>query len=187
MFGLRPPHFLVAVIVAGCLVFTAPAYGLSWLQKPPGTIVKRHQVIPLAHPSPAQVVQIAKAEQARWGGPSPLRRINCESGYRWDAVNGPYRGLLQFGPVWQSMWPGTPRRVVEVRVKHRKARAKRFTLRLDGTIKKSRGPKVRQRVIMIRRGMLPRYPSPFHGHAAIRVHQRAIAGVIPSTGWECPL
>ena len=155
--------------------------------KRPRPIRKVKRFVPWATPSPSQVSKIIVWEQRRWGGPSLAARVWCESKNRWNAVNGPYRGVLQFGPVWESMWPGTPRGVRVVkrsRVRRPKVRITRYS---DGTRKIKRLGKVWVRKTVILKGRLPKNPSPFHAWAAIRVGQRAVSGHGPSTGWSCDL
>jgi hypothetical protein len=139
---------------------------------------------PWATPTLAQVYLIAEHEAKLWGV-NIIGRILCESGGSWSASNGQYLGLLQYGPIWYSMWPGTPRRVKFTQVKKPKRPVVRHTLWSDGkwthtTIGKRR---VTRKVIRI--GMLPRNPSQLHGWAAIRNGTRAAAGVGPSTSWAC--
>ena len=158
----------------------------SFVKRPkPIRKVKRFE--PWASPSPAKVKKIIELELKRWGGPSIMRRVGCESTYRWNATNGRYRGLLQFGPIWRAMWAGTPRGVKIVR-KTKVKRAK-FRIRIysDGTRTRKRIGKVKVRKRVILKGKLPRNPSPYHAWAAIRVGQRAVSGHGMSTYWECGL
>lgn len=196
-FPIRPKHVALSLVIAGCLVFVTPAFAHhnpfapvkigSYIERPPKVKIFKRKIVPLAQPTPDQVRRIVAYEMSLWGGPNPLGRIACESGLRWNAVNGQYRGLLQFGPVWQAMWNGTPRLVRYVRERVVKVRSKKVTVYSNGRIHKRPGPLVTQRRITILSGALPADSTPFHGHAAIRVHQRAISGHGLSTGWECPL
>lgn len=142
---------------------------------------------PWSEPTPSQVIAIAASEQKRWGGPSIVGLLSCESGLSWSATNGQYSGLAQYGSIWGSMWPGTPRgvRFVENRTKVRSI--ERHTLWSDGRWTHKRIGKVKQRQKITRVGRLPRNATPFHGYAAIRVTQRAFAGVGPTTSWACGL
>lgn len=142
---------------------------------------------PWPRPTYQQVVTIAAAEQRRWGGPSLMNRILCESGGSWSATNGQYLGLLQFGPIWWSMWPGTPR---GVKLKTRKvwdAPVRRWVRWSGGRWTSKVIGRVRQTKSIIRSGRLPRNPDQTHGWAAIRVGQRAVSGDGPTTGWACGL
>ena len=129
------------------------------------TIYKRHWE-PWATPSVRQVHIILREEQRRWGGPHLGGRVACESGYRWNATNGQYRGLLQIGSIWGYLSAGMPRDVQYVTEDKRKVRG------------------VIQRLKIVRRGRIPRSATPYHGWAAARAGQRAVSGG-PTTGWEC--
>ena len=156
------------------------------ITRPPKRVTERvKDWTPWSEPTPAQVIAIAAAEQKRWGGPSIVGLLSCESGLSWSATNGQYQGLAQFGPIWHSMWPGTPRGVkfVESRVKVKPVM--RHTLWSNDRWTHKRIGKVKQRQKIIRSGRLPRNATPFHGYAAIRVTQRAFAGVGPTTSWAC--
>lgn len=148
---------------------------------------------PWAHPSPFQVKQIANWEQKKWGGPSLLRRINCESTFNWAADNGTYEGVLQFGPVWNSMWPGTPRKVRMVEIRHPRLKVVEITVFSDGSTKRKVVRRFRATRKVVKTGKLPEYKNlkypggPKHAWAAIRVGQRAVSGDGPSTSWECGL
>jgi hypothetical protein len=156
------------------------------ITRPPKRVTERvKDWSPWSEPSPAQVIAIAASEQKRWGGPSIVGLLTCESTLNWAATNGQYQGLAQFGPIWHSMWPGTPRGVkfVESRVKVKPVM--RHTLWSNDRWTHRRIGKVKQRQKIIRSGRLPRNATPFHGYAAIRVTQRAFAGVGPTTSWAC--
>jgi len=156
--------------------------------KPPKNVKKNVKFVPTGTPSVSEVYEIAASEQAKWGGPTLINRIRCESTFNWSAGNGQYQGLLQFGPIWDSMWPGTPRKVVLKNTKtvNKKIVRYRKWSHLRGWIKKPRKT-VKQKVHITKAGKLPSYPSPYHGYAAIRVGQRAVSGHGPTTGWECGL
>lgn len=142
---------------------------------------------PWSQPSVYQVEVILREEQRRWGGPWLGNRVACESGYSWSASNGQYGGLLQFGSIWYSMWPGTPRGVKYVEKRKVKLPIVRHTTWTDGTTTKTTIGKLTQRQRIIRKGKLPRNASPYHGWAAIRVGQRAVSGDGPTTSWACGL
>lgn len=140
---------------------------------------------PYAHPTSQQVVAIAASEQRLWGGPSIVGLLSCESGLSWSATNGQYQGLAQYGSIWSSMWPGTPRKVRFTDSRTKVRPIQRHTLWSDGHWTHKRIGKVRQKQKVTRIGRLPRNATPFHGYAAIRVTQRAFAGVGPTTSWSC--
>lgn len=141
---------------------------------------------PWARPSYRQVVLIANHEAGLWGV-NVMNRILCESGGRWNASNGQYLGLLQYGPIWYSMWPGTPRRVKFTQVNRPKKPVYRHTLWSDGERTRRVVKRVRVYRKVIRKGMLPKNPSQLHGWAAIRNGTRAASGHGPSTAWSCGL
>ena len=157
-------------------------------------IIRIHNWTPWAHPSIAQVKQIATLAQKRWGGPSLHARINCESGFRWYADNGTYEGVLQFGPIWNSMYPGTPRKVKFVKIKTVRLKEIQTTKYSDGKIKRKIIRRFRGKRKVIKTGKLPKPQNlkyenggAKHAWAAIRVGQRAVAGKGPTTGWGCDL
>ena len=156
--------------------------------KPPKNVKKKIKFVPTATPSTSEVYKIAALEQKRWGGPSLINRIYCESTLNWSVTNGQYRGLLQFGPIWDSMWPGTPRKVIIKSNKTIEKKVYRYRKwsHIDKWIKKPSGS-IRQKVNIVRVGKLPKYPDPYHGWAAIRVGQRAVSGDGPTTSWACGL
>lgn len=146
---------------------------------PPKKITIRRHFKPDATAAGSRLAWIAHEEQKRWGGPSLVGRMSCESGMNSRATNGTYDGALQFGPIWGSMWSGTPRGVTVRR--HRTV--KRKVLDAAG----ARVGTVRQHQTVIEHGRLPRNPSAFHAWAAVRVGQRAVSGHGPTTGWSCSL
>jgi hypothetical protein len=182
---------LLVVVLAALLVGavgTAMAAPKQHVHRPHKHLTIKRHFHPTAKPSPRQVKKIARVERQRWGGPSILGRIWCESGYRWSARNGPYRGLLQIGPWWSYVYPArTPRKVKIVRHNRRRVPVHRVTVWDSGRRTRERIGVVRQRVTSIRRGKLPKGASPYHGWAAIRVGQRAVSGDGPSAAWECGL
>lgn len=141
---------------------------------------------PWSQPTYEQVVLIANHEAGLWGV-NVMNRILCESGGRWDASNGQYLGLLQYGPIWYSMWPGTPRRVDFTQVRRPRKPVLRWTRWSDGrwTSKVIRKVRVTRKVRRV--GRLPRNPSQLHGWAAIRNGTRAASGHGPTTSWACGL
>lgn len=149
--------------------------------------VRHKRYHPPKAPSYRQVVWMANLEQRRWGGPSLLNRIQCESGGYWAASNGQYQGLLQFGPIWWSMWPGTPRGVRFTTRERRTYPVLRIQVWSDGKRVRQQIGKRRQLLITKYKGKLARNSTPLDAHAAIRVGQRAVSGDGPTTGWSCGL
>ena len=156
--------------------------------KPPKRVKRKARFTPTARPSTSEVYEIAAHEQSRWGGPTLINRIRCESSFNWAATNGQYRGLLQFGPIWDVMWPGTPRMVVVKDTKTVKKKIVRYRKwsHMESWVRKPMWT-VNQKVFIVKVGKLPKYSSPYHGWAAIRVGQRAVSGDGPTTGWACGL
>lgn len=191
--SIRPRHVLIAAVAA---VLAAGSINIAAADESPFlvsehvTIPPKHKTIrkhfrPWAHPTAGQVRIILHEEQKRWGGPHLGGRVACESGYRWWATNGQYRGLLQFGPIWGSMWSGAPRGVRYVTTHKRKKPIRRHRHWSDGRWTHHTVRNRIQVIRVIRHGRIPRSATPFHGWAAIRVGQRAVSGDGPSTGWEC--
>jgi hypothetical protein len=156
--------------------------------KPPKQKKVKVSFNPTSKPTTSQVYNIAAFEQKKWGGPSLINRIHCESTLQWHVTNGQYRGLLQFGPIWDSMWPGTPRKVTIVKKKVVKKPFVRYRKwsHIKKWIKKPQGYR-KQTVWIIKIGHLPKNSDPYHGWAAIRVGQRAVSGHGPTTSWSCGL
>lgn len=165
----------------------APRVVSQHFDRPPDVVRKHQKFTPEAHPSVSEAHEIAALEQQRWGGPSLANRIECESHWNWAADNGTYNGILQFGPIWYSMWPGTPR---DVKLKSHKYDRKKVWLvqRLsNGAKKRIIDHYKRVKVVKIKEGKLPAGSDAFNAWAAIRVGQRAVSGDGPSTAWSCSL
>jgi hypothetical protein len=133
-----------------------------------------------------------RIEARRWGiSASRLsRRVACESNFRWSAGNGQYQGLLQFG--WNAFSRGM-RSIRTRRVKFSTSRTRVVRGRVveryaDGRIVRKRGRRVRQRVVTVYTGTIPRRPPITHGWAQIRIGAQAIRGIasVSSSEWSCP-
>jgi hypothetical protein len=187
-----------AVVVAVALLFSGVAAAYTetkqeptdryivdtWTVKPKKKIKTKRKFKPTATPSVSEVKWIAAHEQKRWGGPSVLGRIYCESRYQWNATNGQYRGLLQIGSIWGYLWDGTPRTITIKKVKRVRKPVWRYRAWSDGSQGRIRLRYKRVKKITIKKGKLPKSADPYHGWAAIRVGQRALAGY-KTTGWAC--
>jgi hypothetical protein len=146
---------------------------------------------PWSRPTPTQVRQIIAMEAARYGAPLAglVRRISCESGMRWWAKNGQYLGLGQFATSTFYRGMSTIKSRV-VRLVKRRERAKRV-LRIDnladGTVRASWRWPIRQRVIHVYHGVIPRRPPVTHGWAQIRIMAQALVGrsAVHNSEWEC--
>lgn len=143
------------------------------------------------HPTAAYVLNvIAPYEAAMWG--APLGRLKCriagESGGWWTATNGQYAGVGQF--AWTTFTRGRDsmgRR--SVRLVERRWRAKSIRLvdtMSDGTTRRRYGWKVRQRVVHVYHGVIPRYPDHRHAWAQVRIMARAFQGLgaVRDSEWE---
>lgn len=157
----------------------------------------RHRVVrrtfqPWARPSPRQVRRIIAAEARLWkiDGRRLARRVACESRFRWSAFSGTYHGLLQFAPgtFYRGLGSIRTRRVRLVRSDVRKVRGVHIVRYTDGRTERRPGPRRRQRVYVVYRGVIPRRPSVTHGWAQIRIGAQAIRGIsaVRSSEWGCP-
>ena len=159
---------------------------------PPRSKVVRKRFSPWAKPSPRRVRQIIRWEAKRWGiSPSRLaRRVGCESGFRWHADSGTYKGLLQFAPSTFSrgMRSIKSRGVKIKRVRKRKVSEVHVARYSDGRVVRTKGRKRVQRVTVVYKGQFPRNPSVTHGWAQLRIGAQAIAGrsAVSSGEWGCP-
>lgn len=152
------------------------------------------QFNPSATPSPGYVqAVIIPAEAARWRvSPLWLRgRIGCETGgtFRYWAHNSSgASGLAQFLPgTWSRALAVWSRPVELVSSRTRLIRRKVVLVYDNGSENRVRGRLVRQRVTLVRRGVLPRWPSVYHGWANVRAAARAMAGVgrVGAGEWSC--
>lgn len=150
-------------------------------------IRKKVRFTPNATPSPKQVIRIAKLEQERWGGPSIVGRMWCESSLIYNNGNGTYHGLLGIGPWWSYVWPKTPKRVVVKTERVKRKPIIRYAKWSGGNIIKKIIRKRKVTIKVKRIGRLPRNASVFHGWGQIRVGQRAVSGDGPNASWECGL
>lgn len=164
----------------------------SRLVHPRRVLVLRSKFTPWAQPSVAQVFTIIREESRTQGvSESFMRaRIGCESGFQWDNSYIGHLGLGQFlGETWGRAISDMPRRVRFVMRRLRARAVMRFERLADGTLRREARWKVRQRVVHVRVGLLPRHPGILHGWAQVRAVARAIAGRgrVSSSEWTCPL
>lgn len=153
------------------------------------TIVKKFK--PWAEPSPAQIHKIIDVEAAKWGASaSRLRcRINGESTFRWNASNGQYQGLGQFGANAFSRGVASID-TRKVRYVYKVSRPiiydNQITLLSDGNFVKRRVNKRRATYKYIRSGMLPKNPPRTHGWTQVRIMARAMVGLgnVNDSEWE---
>lgn len=169
----------------------APHVASVSVKRPPRRRVITHRFRPWNRATPRQVREIVRSEARRWriGSQGLMRRIGCESGFRWWAGNGPYRGLLQFhsSTFYRGMSTIRDRRVRLVRKRTRTVHETRIVRYSDGTERRRRGRPVRQRVIHIYRGRIPRRPELTHTWAQVRIGAQAIRGrsAVRSSEWAC--
>lgn len=152
--------------------------------------IKTH-FTPWAEPTVAQVYTIINIEAARahisvFG---LIHRISCESGFRWWAANGQYHGLGQFAQSTfnRGVLSIGSRRVYYVTTRWRAVRVKRIRGFSDGTTKIVPRWRIRQRIIHIHNGTLPRFPALTDGWTQVRVMAEAIAGrsAVHNSEWQC--
>ena len=170
----------------------APHVARVSVERPARRKVIKHRFRPWNQASPRQVREIIRTE-ARRSRISPdglMRRIACESGFQWSAGNGPYRGLLQFhsSTFYRGMSTIRDRRVRLVRERTRTVRTTRVVRYSDGSVKRRRGRRVKQRVIHVYEGRIPRRPEITHTWAQVRIGAQAIRGrsAVSSSEWGCP-
>lgn len=160
------------------------------------TTPKKHvrlvrQFAPAAKPSPSYVRSvIIPAEARRWNVREGwlADRTWCESRWRYWADNGQARGVGQFlNDTWARALQVWTRRVELRSSTSRLVRRKVRLVYDDGSENRVRGRLVRQRVTIYRRGLLPRWPSVFHGWANVRATARALGGVgrVGGGEWDC--
>jgi len=159
---------------------------------------KRQRIVvkkftPWAEPSTGQVHRIIAEESRRWGASAGhvSSIIRCESTYRWWAANGPYTGLAQMGDsaFSRGMANMPSRRVRTVDRRYPRRHARLVKTYADGprsvrVLKRSRV----QKVIVIRKGVIPRHPAKEHGHAQVRILAAVVAGRVGSPSlseWAC--
>lgn len=167
------------------------------------TYPKRVRVIrsafqPWAEPTPEQAHRIVEIEAAREGiSQAGLEsRIRCESGWKWDnefpvyhaiKSDGHY-GLGQFmvETFGRGMSTIGSRRVELHSRSERPAKAETVVTYSDGTTKVRRW-RVRQVILHIMRGMIPRDPPLEHGWAQVRIMAEALAGrsAVSNGEWSC--
>lgn len=167
--------------------------------KPARVRVQHRRFVPWGEPSPAQAHRIAAIEAARAGvSLAGLEsRITCESGWQWNNEYPVYHevnseghyGLGQFMVDTFNRGVSTlgSRRVVMREVRERPAVAKRVRVMSDGTEAVAARWRVRQKVVRISRGMLPRDPPLEHGWVQVRIMAEAMAGrsAVSSSEWSC--
>jgi hypothetical protein len=148
-----------------------------------------HRFRPWAQPTVPQVHRIIAHEAARWG--APQGRLSCrirgESGYRWYANNGQYDGLGQFADSTFSRGLSTmPRRIRWVEEKSLIRRRRVVRLYDNGSRRVTRGRRVRQRILHIYKGKIPKWPTKTHGWAQVRIMAQALVGrsAVRDSEWE---
>lgn len=161
------------------------------VKRPPRVVHRRSKFTPWAKPSPAQARTIIRLESARYAIPASAlaRRVACESRFRWWASNGQYQGLLQFsyGTFSRGMGSIGSREVRLVSRKLRRMHSRVYRHWSNGRVTRNRGRIVRQTVVRVRRGWIPRHPVHSHGWAQIRIGAQAIRGIsaVRSSEWAC--
>jgi hypothetical protein len=164
----------------------------TWVKHPkPERVTKKF--VPPADASSSYIRNvIIPYEASRYGGGPLNDRIWCESSYDDQAVNGKYGGLIQTdGAFWYEAgaWPS----VISDHDLGVKMKTKKSVKRAVFKVRRwSNGKKTYNRIAIqhvprtvIHRGKLPKDADWFHAWAAVRVGQRAVAGVGPTTFWAC--
>lgn len=134
--------------------------------------------------------RIAPYEAAMWN--VSLSRLQCrirgESGGYWNAWNGQYGGVGQFAS--STFYRGVSSiglRRVTLKTSHTIKRKAKVILHLsDGTRRLERSWHRRQRVVLVRRGVIPQNPDRLHAWAQVRIMARALAGLgdVHDSEWE---
>lgn len=116
-------------------------------------------------------------------------RVWCESKYAYGVSNpSGAKGAGQFmDGTWRRALEVWSRPVVMTSSHTRLVRRKVKLVYDDGSVRHVRGRFVRQRVSVVRRGLLPRWPSVYHGWANVRATARALAGRghVGAGEWSC--
>lgn len=149
--------------------------------RPKRVVTKYRKLVVLDKATPNQVKEIVNLESKLWGADENrmLFRINCESTFRWNAQNGQYQGLGQFAEETFRRGMGSiGTRKVEKRSVRWTTKKTRIILRYpDGKRTIKYGRKNRQKIVTVRRGMIPKYPERTHTHAQVRIMARAMVGL----------
>ena len=159
--------------------------------KPKKTITIKRKFKPWNKPNTAKVFTIAKEESRKWGANYQhlLRRIECESTYRWDEVYAGHYGLGQFLPSTFQRGVGSigTRKVVLKRKAKRIVYSYKLYVYSDGTTKKIRLTPHKQKVYIENVGRIPKNPEITHGWAQIRIMARAMVGKgnVSDGEWQC--
>jgi hypothetical protein len=159
--------------------------------KPARTKVVHRHFRPWGKPSPGQVRVAIGAEARRWHIPAGAlaRRVGCESRFHWWASNGQFSGVLQFSPgtFMRGLRTLRDRRVRFVTQRMRRVHEERVFHYSDGHVARKRGRPVRQRVVNVYKGMLPRRPGVSHAWTQLRIGAQAIRGIsaVHSSEWSC--
>lgn len=165
----------------------------TWVKHPHPERVFKH-FTPTSTPSPDYVKNVIIPYEAARYNTSPITdRVECESSFDYGASNGTYGGLIQTdGAFWygsSDAWPAVVNDHDLGVVMKRKKRVARnvYKVRLWSNGKKQFKRVAIQHVprTIIQKGKLPETADWFHGWAAIRVGERAVAGVGPTTWWAC--
>lgn len=158
--------------------------------RPHKVVTRVRKWTPPATPSPSYVRStIIPYEASLWGVSTGWLsgRVACESRYNWNARNGQYMGLLQFGwNAWGRAWATMPKRVEIRTTRSRLKRSKVVLLFSDGSREVVRGRLHRQLVVTKHRGRLTQN-TPYHAWAAVRGGARAMAGLggVRNSEWGC--
>ncbi len=160
------------------------------VHKPKKVRTFRHRWVVPATPTYAQVKELIALEAKRWN--ISAARLSCrirgESTYRWNAQNGQYVGLLQFGSnAFQRGIASIGSHVfTKTRIEHGRAWVRVTRVYSDGSRRTTRSHRIKIVRIHQFRGVLPRSVPRHHGAAQIRMGARAMAGLgaVHDREWE---
>lgn len=158
---------------------------------PPRTLLLRTSFHVPAAPSPGYVFNVIVPHEARrWG--APVGRLACrvrgESGGDYNVTNGQYLGIGQFARSTFDRGVSSMG-VRRVRIVERRERPKKIQLvdyYSDGSSRKRWGWAIKQKVIHVYRGRIPRNPGRAHAWAQVRIMAQAMVGrsAVSDGEWE---
>jgi hypothetical protein len=162
------------------------------VRKPQRVMTMRSPFRPPAFPSASYVFDtIAPYEARKWNvSLDRLRgRIDCESDGWWWKTNGQYAGVGQFAASTFARGVASigVRRVAVANRRVRERRTRIIEVMSDGTKRVRYGKAIRQRIVHLRVGKLPRNPPHRHAWAQVRIMAQAMAGRsgVNDSEWAC--
>ena len=189
--ALIPDAQPAAPAVAPAVTTPLPTIVRTVVKKPQRVMTLRSPFRPPAYPSSSYVLgTIAPYEARKWGvSLGRLQfRIRCESGGSYAATNGQYAGVGQFAASTFARGVASIG-VRRVAVAHKRVRVRRtriIEVMSDGTKHIRYGRAIRQRIVNVRVGKLPRNPPHRHAWVQVRIMAQAMAGVgdVNDSEWD---